>query len=133
MAQINVADDLTVHVLTDDSAFEFFLPSYDPESMAAFANAGQAYACAERYVELGNVWQPYKSPEEREQERNAGIIAGNKPIRNAKLAECDWTQIGDVNLTADCKAAFAAYRQALRDADMLNPVWPDAPAEEWVA
>lgn len=131
MAQINVADDLTVHVLTDDSAFEFFLPSYDPESMAAFASASEAYTCAERFIALGNVWQPYKSPEEREQERNAGIIAGNKVTRNAKLAECDWTQLADVPITVACLTAFQVYRQALRDADMLNPVWPDAPAEEW--
>lgn len=131
MAQINVADDLTVHVLTDDSAFEFFLPSYDPESMAAFASASEAYACAERYIALGNVWQPYKSPEEREQERNAGIIAGNKSIRNAKLSGCDWTQLPDVPITVACLTTFQVYRQALRDLDMLNPVWPDAPAEEW--
>lgn len=57
----------------------------------------------------------------------------NREKRNALLSECDWTQIADVPLTADCKADFAAYRQALRDADMLNPVWPEAPAEVWVA
>ena len=65
--------------------------------------------------------------------KNAATIAANKSVRNKKLADCDWTQLGDVNLTADCKTAFAAYRQALRDADMLNPVWPDIPAEEWAA
>jgi len=133
MATITVASDLTVHVVSDDGAFEFFLPNYDPETMAAFPSAAEAYACGNKYAEEGRVWQPYKSPEEREQERNEQTIASNKPIRNAKLAECDWTQISDVNLTDDCKADFAAYRQALRDADMLNPVWPEAPAEVWVA
>lgn len=64
---------------------------------------------------------------------DADTIASNKVTRNAKLAECDWTQLGDVSLTADCKADFAVYRKFLRDADMLDPVWPDAPAEEWVA
>jgi len=132
MAIITVADDLTVHVVSDDGAFEFFLPNYDPETMAAFPSASEAYACGNKYAEEGRVWQPYKSPEEREQESNEQTIASNKPIRNAKLAECDWTQISDVNLTDDCKAEFAAYRQALRNADMLNPVWPDAPTEEWV-
>lgn len=131
MATITVADDLTVHAVSDDGAFEFFLPNYDPETMAPFPSASEAYACGSKYAEEGRVWQPYKSPEEREQERNDNIIASNKPIRNAKLAECDWTQISDVNLTDDCKAAFATYRQALRDADMLDPVWPDAPVEEW--
>ena len=57
----------------------------------------------------------------------------NKEIRNSKLSACDWTQLGDVNLTADCKTAFTAYRQALRDADMLAPVWPDMPEEVWVS
>lgn len=133
MAQITINDDLTSHVISDDGRLEFFLPNYDPETMVPFPSAGEAYACANRYAEEGRVWQPYKSPEERERERNEQIIAGNKSIRNTKLAECDWTQIGDVNLTADCKAAFATYRQALRDADMLNPAWPDAPAEEWAS
>ena len=64
---------------------------------------------------------------------DAATIASNKTTRNQKLSDCDWTQLSDVNLTADCKTAFAAYRQALRDADMLEPVWPEAPAEDWAA
>lgn len=49
--------------------------------------------------------------------------------RNAKLASTDWTQIADS--TAD-KAAWATYRQALRDitAQAGFPqtiTWPDAP------
>lgn len=65
--------------------------------------------------------------------RNGSIIAGNKNVRNAKLRDTDWTQLADVTLTAECKADFAAYRKALRDADMLNPVWPDMPEEAWDA
>lgn len=64
---------------------------------------------------------------------DAATITSNKVTRNTKLSDTDWTQLADVPLTADCKTAFAAYRQALRDLDMLDPVWPDAPAEEWVA
>jgi len=64
---------------------------------------------------------------------DAATVASNKTTRNAKLAECDWTQLADVPLTAQCKADFADYRQALRDLDMLEPVWPEAPAEVWVA
>lgn len=62
---------------------------------------------------------------------DAATIAANKALRNTKLDNTDWTQLADVPLTADCKTAFAAYRQALRDLDMLDPTWPDAPAEEW--
>lgn len=64
---------------------------------------------------------------------DAATIVANKATRNTKLSDTDWTQLADVPLTADCKTAFAAYRQALRDLDMLDPIWPDAPAEEWVA
>lgn len=35
--------------------------------------------------------------------------------RNAKLAESDWTQLPDAPLSAEEKAAWAAYRQQLRD------------------
>lgn len=56
----------------------------------------------------------------------------NRKTRNAMLSECDWTQLGDVNLTAGCKTDFAAYRQALRSIDLFNPTWPVAPVEEWV-
>lgn len=64
---------------------------------------------------------------------DAGTIAANKAIRNTKLDNTDWTQLSDVPITVACLTAFQVYRQALRDLDMLNPVWPDAPAEEWVA
>lgn len=131
MTFVTVNADLTVHVVSGDGSKEFFLPNYNPEKMVLFASASDAEACGHDFANRVNCWVPFKTAEQREQERNEQIIAGNKPIRNAKLAECDWTQIGDVSLTAECKAAFATYRQALRDVDLLNPVWPEAPEEEW--
>ena len=51
--------------------------------------------------------------------------------RNQLLQASDWTQIEDYDLGAD-RAAWAVYRQALRDlTDALNPfaiTWPQAPA-----
>jgi len=49
--------------------------------------------------------------------------------RDAELVKSDWTQIGDS--TAD-KAAWAEYRQALRDVPLQSGfpwtiTWPDAP------
>ena len=51
-------------------------------------------------------------------------------IRNAKLAETDWTQNRDVTLTND--AAWQTYRQALRDitntyTSLDDVVWPEKP------
>lgn len=46
------------------------------------------------------------------QERFDSYAAAVRSDRNQKLLECDWTQIADA--TVD-KAAWAVYRQALRD------------------
>lgn len=61
------------------------------------------------------------------------VKTDNKTLRNELLSKTDWTQLPDVSLTADCKAAFALYRNTLRKIDLLNPIWPDMPVEEWVA
>jgi len=49
--------------------------------------------------------------------------------RDAKLAECDWTQVADAPVG---KAVWATYRQALRDITAQSGfpwtiTWPDAP------
>jgi hypothetical protein len=46
-------------------------------------------------------------------ERNAEFEL--RRLRNALLSECDWTQFADSPLTAEQKAEWATYRQALRD------------------
>ena len=53
--------------------------------------------------------------------------------RDALLKASDKTQIPDYPLSADAKAAWATYRQALRDLpshteDPASPVWPSPPA-----
>ena len=51
--------------------------------------------------------------------------------RNAKLAECDWTQLPDCPLSNTQQLDWAAYRQALRDitsqTDPFSIVWPELP------
>lgn len=52
--------------------------------------------------------------------------------RDALLTACDWTQLPDSPLAAETKAAWAAYRQNLRDitgqAGFPGSVtWPQAP------
>jgi hypothetical protein len=49
--------------------------------------------------------------------------------RNAKLTECDWTQLNDTPLDNAAKIQWTAYRQALRDVPSQagfpdNVVWP---------
>lgn len=52
--------------------------------------------------------------------------------RNARLAACDWTQVDDAPFDNTGKAAWAAYRQALRDISSQpgfpwEVVWPESP------
>ena len=90
-------------------------------------------------VSTGKIVQiPYTTEEQAEYDtKKAAWDAGAndrkaaqvRAERNAKLAATDWTQITDS--TAD-KAAWATYRQALRDitAQAGFPwtiTWPDAP------
>lgn len=47
--------------------------------------------------------------------------------RNAMLAGSDWTQLPDADLSPEALAAWTTYRQALRDIDFDDPVWPEVP------
>ena len=52
----------------------------------------------------------YKAQKDAEQAKNV------RATRDAKLAECDWTQVADALLDAPVdKTVWATYRQALRD------------------
>ena len=75
------------------------------------------------------VWQVRDLSNEEILQRNTTQSAVVRSIRNAKLTESDWTQIADA--PAD-KAAWATYRQALRDISSqegfpMTITWPDAP------
>lgn len=56
-----------------------------------------------------------------------------RSTRNTKIAATDWTQVDDAPFTNVEKAAWATYRQALRDittqADPFAIEWPVAPNE----
>lgn len=52
--------------------------------------------------------------------------------RNLLLSECDWTQMGDVELSPEMNEKWKEYRKALRNiTNVSNPdqvVWPDPPS-----
>jgi hypothetical protein len=54
--------------------------------------------------------------------------------RNRLLSETDYTQLSDTPITPTSRAAFATYRQTLRDVtaqtDPYNIVWPTPPIYE---
>ena len=61
-----------------------------------------------------------------------GYLVYFRSVRNKLLAECDWTQAADAPLTDSQKAAWRAYRQALRDlpttTNVADPVFPEKPS-----
>lgn len=66
----------------------------------------------------------YKATKDAEQAKSV------REQRNKLLADTDWTQVADAPVD---KAAWATYRQALRDVSAQdgfpwNVTWPDAPA-----
>ena len=121
--------------LTQD---DFDVLGIDPVFQAPEPTISQFQTAYRDGVEqIGGKWYTKYSVADMDDEAKAAvddaIRSANRDTRNRKLTECDWTQLGDVRLTAQCKADFADYRQALRDIDLLDPVWPDEPQEEWVS
>lgn len=58
--------------------------------------------------------------------------AATRQERDQRLRDSDWTQLLDVPAESGVRAAWAAYRQALRDITQqaefpLNIVWPERP------
>jgi hypothetical protein len=59
-------------------------------------------------------------------------LAQLRARRTGLLAVSDWTQLADAPLSGEAKAAWAAYRQALRDLPTtfvpdVPTIWPVAP------
>lgn len=80
-------------------------------------------------VNIGDSWDGTKfTPQPPDYDRQWKII---RAMRDQKLQESDWTQLPDVPLTAEQRAEWVTYRQALRDVtnqpDPFNITWPVAP------
>jgi len=51
-----------------------------------------------------------------------------------RLADTDWSQVADVAAVLGNKAAFDAYRTAVRELyfnPVAEPVWPERPEADW--
>lgn len=90
-------------------------------------------AFADGVEQTGGKWYTKWSVADMDQEAKDALdttqAASMRKQRDEKLAECDWTQVADS--TVD-KAAWATYRQALRDITTQEGfpwtiTWPDAP------
>ena len=77
------------------------------------------------------VWAVAPASQDVIDQRLAAQWAVVRADRNQRLASCDWTQLPDSPLSAEVRAQWATYRQALRDVTQQpNPfaiVWPTTP------
>jgi len=105
----------------------------DPESAEAVALVAEYKALdgswqKERMVEMDGILTHEEAAIREVETRREEA----RDERNRRLASCDWTTVADVPLTADQRAAWATYRQALRDVTKQAGfpdaiVWPEAP------
>ena len=61
------------------------------------------------------------------------VAANVRTQRDSRLAECDWTQLADSQLSSDDKTKWATYRQELRDLPKASGfphtvTWPTKPS-----
>jgi hypothetical protein len=79
---------------------------YDPSEIAFtyFDEYGEEYATPPEGVDVED--RPYTEAE---------ALDGVRSVRNAKLVDCDYTQLPDVGLSPEQVEAWRVYRQQLRD------------------
>lgn len=79
------------------------------------------------------VWTQTDMTSDQANAVTAGAWGGLRAERDALLSACDYTQLPDSPANSTVKAAWATYRQALRDlpgniADPFSATFPDPPA-----
>jgi len=78
--------------------------------------------------------QPIIDSRSTQQWQREANLMGLRVERNQRLRDSDWTQMSDVQMSGADKAAWIAYRRALRDlpqtvVDPSSPVWPTPPSQ----
>lgn len=91
---------------------------------------GQYDALLYKVVDGGAVEKTDSDKQLYDVERNSHTMDSLRHERDKLLAASDWTQVPDAPVD---QAAWAAYRQALRDlpentTDPANPIWPSKPS-----
>lgn len=99
-------------------------PSLDPKSLFQLEDGQSIEPAPEDVTGLrhsANGWVPLP--------RQAGPdpMIDLRAERDRRLAASDWTQLPDAPLSDEQKAAWAVYRQALRDMTETAGDWPEPP------
>lgn len=75
-------------------------------------------------------WRTFEITQEVIDRDNEFFAFNYRRKRNSELLECDWTQVPDAPLTDSQVAAWATYRQALRDITS-HANWPRLTDDDW--
>lgn len=121
-------DNLPEEMLNEHGWFRFeesAMPEFNPRSQFVQDQMMLEGKVAKR------VYFVREKPAEQMEAEKARQMDSVRAQRNRLLAACDWTQMADCPLSAQMKADWADYRQALRDIpsqdDPFAVVWPVAP------
>ena len=104
---------------------ELDAPTFDKQTQKLVQNS--APALANSVWSLG--WSIQALSQAEQDSQNTAQAKSVRQQRSTKLAECDWTQVADAPVD---KAAWATYRQALRDITTQagfpwTMTWPESP------
>ena len=104
-------------------------PAYDPMTETVVESAPVYNTERNRWEQQ---WSIVSLSAEEIQQRNDAKASSVRAERRNLLAACDWTQIDDSPLSNVQKAAWATYRQSLRDISAQTGFpwtidWPVAP------
>ena len=107
--------------------------SSQPE-LGVFEKAVEVAPVKDEYGRWRQTWAVEPMTEEEVAARTEQEWNGVRHRRNFVLSRSDWTQLPDAPLINTQMAAWATYRQALRDvttqSDPFNILWPLSPAVE---
>lgn len=118
-------------MLDNDSLRELgWLPVRLEEGDVQEKFVGSSFAILPSEVVETKLWRGYTAEEQAEIDTQKAAQVRRE--RNAKLTECDWTQLNDTPLDNAAKIQWTTYRQALRDVPSQagfphNVVWPTKP------
>lgn len=139
---ITINDDLTSYITDEDKTLECSLPSYNPETLVAFANKEEVQAFAETSLSNPNYWSPKLSDEEKAANLAAAMALENVSRAKQELQTSDWSDLPSVRDTANTPHLvngqdFDSYRAQLRAIVVNKPtvieIWPECPQAQWSA
>ena len=121
-------------VVYDQDGVVLRMGNCDAEDLQSQALPGQTVIAVEQFVDPSTHMVVDGQLVQQDPPHAAAMAMGAlRSLRDKLLTQSDWTQMPDHPMPGDRRAAWAEYRQTLRDlpantADPKNPTWPIPPS-----